>query len=421
MQYFNLVLCVVMGVLVQTIPQRALGEGVVSESLESLFENARRAQAEIPPRAFDVEEQDFNARVAPDGDPNTPVQRSEYSVRGDGDQFEALYAMYILLPGRESVPNTESRKWWDGERVWGRDAWPYNKSDSVFTVKEGLSSQKSLQFDQSSGAFLEGRFQHNHDGAWFDILDDESGVTLDENTEAVDGYECHVVSGTTPHGTYRLWIDSEHGYGLRRATITVEDDQLAWGKKLSDFETRGMDSRIATIEMEIAGVAIKEFEGHFIATEGILTQSFSYSDGREEQLKKVVKRGNFQLNPDFDAMGAFQVDFPEGASVLYKSEGGIRLRYTWRNGLLAPEIDVKALTQIDESIDELSELARKTGTASSLADTAAISVQRAKEAEEGLLSSSGVQLGTAAFALLILVMVLFAVRSHLGRLKYAQQ
>jgi hypothetical protein len=44
-------------------------------------------------------------------------------------------------------------------------------------------------------------------------------MNLEESMEEVDGIACCVIQGMTPYGFYRVWIDPDHDFQMRRAEI----------------------------------------------------------------------------------------------------------------------------------------------------------------------------------------------------------
>lgn len=102
--------------------------------------------------------------------------------------------------------------------------------------------------------------------------------------------------------------------------------------------------------IEIDDVTIEEFDGHYFATAGTLTRTDLYADGTVSQDRKTVQRSNIQLNPDFSALGAFEIDFPEGSRVTYWFGEDGRLFCVWRNNQLLPRVDLDAIAQIDDFI-----------------------------------------------------------------------
>jgi len=340
-------------------------------SLAPFLDQARAARDALPPMAFSWASKSYigdNAHVAP----TVCRQREEGEVRRKGDLTDVIMTRYIAIsededgtPGAEPEPNGESRTFWDGERTWHRQR-PLHPAVQNPVLEASVDTDPAygnrLRFLQHTGAFLEGRFWHNHEGGWIDILEAEPQAWLEDVPEPVDGFECRVVRAATAHGAYTLWIDPAHGYAIRRAEITVEADDRAWGAPLSEAgklppefpKPEGYVERdIARLEITIEDVVVSEIDGYYIPTAGTQYEKSYYADGTVNHVKNVVTRKDIELNPDFEAMGAFQVDFPEGTDVTLEYGKNGRMRYTWQDGELVTKVNENVLAQIDADISSI--------------------------------------------------------------------
>jgi hypothetical protein len=222
--------------------------------------------------------------------------------------------------------------------------------------------------DQDAGSFLEGRFLHNFDGDWIEILENETGLGLANELEDIEGNPCLALSASTPHGDYALWIDPNAGYRIRRGLISVGSDDLAWGTPLLDSPYRAQHHRIAQIEMEVTNVLIETIDGFYVSTGGTLTTKFFYDDDTVSHVVKEVDRHNVVLNPDFTAMGAFKVDLAEGTILTYWFEEDIRLKYVWENEQLTPWVEEFVIEDIEGDLGDLVALSVDGGTGLSIVD-----------------------------------------------------
>jgi hypothetical protein len=60
---------------------------------------------------------------------------------------------------------------------------------------------------------------------------------------------------------------------------------------------------------------------------------------------------NVQLNPDFEALNAFKIKFPEGTPVRIGDTPGIS--YVWKNGRAVPKFDKRIIAAIDKEVDKM--------------------------------------------------------------------
>jgi hypothetical protein len=157
---------------------------------------------------------------------------------------------------------------------------------------------------------------------------------LHDRREDVDGVACQVIEGKTDHGVYKLWIDPEHDFRIRRAIVDKGPDDLYGGRRVStDFPEGMQDRTITSMHMEISKVALEKIGGHFIATVESTTATYKRVSGKEDHTKIVVKRSQIDLNPDFEKLGAFVMDeIPEGAPLTSFDPNDHTYGYEWHNG-----------------------------------------------------------------------------------------
>jgi len=62
------------------------------------------------------------------------------------------------------------------------------------------------------------------------ILKHANNVILLEEKENIAGFQCYVIEGKTRHGYYKLWIDPEHDYSIRKAIIQRSPGDIVRGK-----------------------------------------------------------------------------------------------------------------------------------------------------------------------------------------------
>jgi hypothetical protein len=57
------------------------------------------------------------------------------------------------------------------------------------------------------------------------------------------------------------------------------------------------------------------------------------------------------LYPDFDALGAFKINLPNGTRVFVEESPGVR--YVWQDGEIVPDVDTPTFEEIDKTVEEL--------------------------------------------------------------------
>ncbi|MCX7013936.1 MAG: rhodanese-like domain-containing protein [Candidatus Sumerlaeota bacterium] len=209
-------------------------------------------------------------------------------------------------------------------------------------------------FAPALGNFLDGRFNGNREiGDWIDLLErNPQSVIVQDAPVDVDGHSCLAVTADTSSGYYEFLIDPQAGPSIRQAKATIRPADLYFGKPLAEFRapaSAGKSGKISRIELQVRDVDIAEIDGCFLPVAGRLIEQTWYVDGSPpRETTAFVKRSNVQINPDFEALGAFKPPFPEGAVVESLDCG---LQYIWRNGRLDVRVDQSDLEQLTQAVD----------------------------------------------------------------------
>ncbi len=200
--------------------------------------------------------------------------------------------------------------------------------------------QERLLGDTSFGMSMNGNINGNNKNNIADLLSNSNDLHLLSEKEVINGLACYVLKGATRYGEVTAWISPDKGYNALKWTISktegdyFNDEALSKGQNWSAvFEADGVqkvgdvfvisDGRLATIDQT----------------------------GNTYKVYHKYKRTEIDLNPDYEALGAFQINLPEGTIVINRDIPGIS--FIWSNGELVPYIDKPVMKQIDEEVGEL--------------------------------------------------------------------
>jgi len=166
------------------------------------------------------------------------------------------------------------------------------------------------------------------------ILKNAEGVALLERMEDVDGSACHVIEGRTDHGTYKLWIDPERDYRLRRAIVDKGPGHPCFGKTISaQVPEDQADRTMASIHIELSDVRLERIGDRFIPVAETETTTIRWVSGRESHSRIVVTRSQIDRSPDFERLGAFVMDeVPEGSRLTSFDLDDPTYAYEWHDG-----------------------------------------------------------------------------------------
>lgn len=209
-------------------------------------------------------------------------------------------------------------------------------------------NQKHMSIKADSyvyGGPLWGKNMGNGSHTVAELLAQATDVSVQESPENVNGVSCQVVEARTEHGQVKAWIAPEKGYAAMRWTVQKEPGDR--------FDERLVKSN--SVRSEFTADDLQEVDGFWIPTGGHYTyriQDPDPGDGVRTSTAKVrFKASNVTLNPDFAALKAFQVDFPEGTRVTVSDAPGIS--YIWRNGQLTMNLPDKFLDELDQGVETI--------------------------------------------------------------------
>jgi hypothetical protein len=163
-----------------------------------------------------------------------------------------------------------------------------------------------------------------------ELLSDSDGLKL-IGQETLSGSLCYIVETQTIYGTFTVWITPEKGfnalkYVVRRRGHDILRDDI-------HFDDQGITECVEVAD----SIDVRKIGGVFIPISGKLTDNVKAGDDWESTDHVEVKRSEIVLNPDFKALGAFKISFPEGTEVTHQDIPGLRFR--WTNGKFVPEMN----------------------------------------------------------------------------------
>jgi hypothetical protein len=148
---------------------------------------------------------------------------------------------------------------------------------------------------------------------------------VEPRTEEINGSKCYVINAATKKCEYKIWIDPEHSYNIARAIL--KGGCASWSRP-ELYKTRPPDG---SSETELSNVRFEKINDIWLPVEADYRREFEYINGDYEKSFVKIKKIEFVLNPDHDALGSFESDFiRDGARV--RISGIPDVIYTWQNG-----------------------------------------------------------------------------------------
>ncbi len=260
--------------------------------------------------------------------PSEPTGFNE--VRFDGKRRKWLFCMWGHVGMSPEFTQRDEAKYgsrlWDGETFFqygGQEkhaSFPFGSVTQITNFKDNIEEgQKTFCH---AYLMLRGYFYGDYERV-DSILRDADTISVQDNTQSIAGSDCYVINAVTKHGKYTIWIDPAHGYNIAKAITR---------KTRGDLNSHGLLKGKAKAFFSMKNVRFKKIDDVWVPMEADRYMSRTWSKGEFWKSSGHIKRTEFILNPDHDALGSFLPDdIRDGAPVSLIN--GVRTkRHKWRNG-----------------------------------------------------------------------------------------
>jgi len=199
--------------------------------------------------------------------------------------------------------------------------------------------------DSIFGSGLEGDIYGSAGKPLLELLRD-GATSIREELDPSSNEACFVLESKSKYGTASAWIAPQKQYQLVKYRIEKRSDDV-----LQDSTPEIMFGEGATWAISLDSVRFTEVNGILIPSAGTITAVTTFADGRQVSVVSDIERTEIDLNPDFEALGAFSLDVPNGTRILDNVFAGIPSK--WKNGKIVPIVDTQAIQEMDVSIQAL--------------------------------------------------------------------
>ncbi len=139
------------------------------------------------------------------------------------------------------------------------------------------------------------------------VLREAKSVKVRPEIEVVGDTPCVVVEATSKHGIYTLWLDESDDATLRKAEVVKNNgDQYKDLSRLGKMTVDGTSVQRTQFTMD--NVAVEKINGKSVPVSARMETTYTLSDGRTQTISREHTRSGMDLNPDFVAIGAFNVE-----------------------------------------------------------------------------------------------------------------
>ncbi len=212
----------------------------------------------------------------------------------------------------------------------------YSERDSAEDVYAAMhstveESRFMLQAQSPDGGFLQGRIGGIGTAPQIADLMSTCGDLHLVGQEMLDGTSCSIVEARTDYGTYTVWIAPEKGYNALRYSVRKSGHDIL--RDDVHIDDQGITEYIEVVD----AIEVQLIDGVFVPVSGQLTGRIKTDTGTETSDRMTAVRSEIRLHPDFQALRAFEVRFPEGTTVTHRDIPGLEFR--WTQGRFVPDME----------------------------------------------------------------------------------
>lgn len=274
-----------------------------------------------------------------------PLLQSRTQSRVDGPRVEnILNQAQWREDTSDAIPEQSSRFVYDGERSWSLQQG--NDNSAVAGSSTSSEKQKRSRIFQNGANLFQGIMYADLDPV--DVVLRQARH-IERRVEEMDGVACEVLEADTVRGRYALWLDPSKNYAIRKASVTRNKDDIGW----LDKPLREQPMPCERTEYTLDVLEFKEIEGRFVPVTARTRSYTKYTDGKEHTANSETRIEDIDFHPDFEAMGAFRFEIPEGA--IFQDEDNPQIKYVWRGGRPVPDVDEDDMKSLKESVAALKE------------------------------------------------------------------
>lgn len=192
-----------------------------------------------------------------------------------------------------------------------------------YNYKEKL---KELLENPNWGGPLFGKMYGSNYKSVADLLGESTDLHILDKKEKINGVACFVLEGKSKYGKVTAWIAPEKGYNAMKWVIQKDPHHLFNDATIS----KRTESWQVSFNVKEFHEVIVEDNTVFAPKLAYFTFTINFRDGTKNIDHFEYKTSDINLKPDFEALGAFKMDFPDGIKVFNEDLPGVRFK--WENG-----------------------------------------------------------------------------------------
>ena len=245
------------------------------------------------------------------GDKPFRYYKADGTIRCSGEKIEYLYTDAHLNDDLEFQKSTEYHSVWQDGRALELRKYKSGREEAVTTH---VKLHDMIRPD-SKGWFADGVFiGSNH---FSESLVDAPELKIARET-GIEGSELLRIEGEISSGTMTVWLSVDKPVTLKRASFKASSNFA------SHLDINSFNLDVEVLEYTTIGDAP-------FPTRAIATYAYDIPGKWKDVIRLTTTRREIRVNPDFEAMNAFQIVIPEGKIV---EDYGANIAYKWVRGEL---------------------------------------------------------------------------------------
>jgi len=225
-----------------------------------------------------------------------------------------------------------------------------NYAARIILLHNYTERQGTLLGSPNRGGPLFGNMYGNNYKSVADSLGQSSDLYIHDKKENINGVACFVLEGTSKYGKVTAWIAPEKGYNAMKWVIEKSSHAL--------FDKTPLSTKWPSVESGKDIFTLKELhevkvDGRtvFVPKRAHFTHITNFLDGTKNVDEFEYQTSDIQIKPDFEALGAFKIDFPDGIRVF--NEDFPNVSYRWENVKPVTVVNQKFLDDLDSQIEQI--------------------------------------------------------------------
>ena len=265
------------------------------------------------------------------------VYTTKYCARGDCKQWIGHRTLNMYNEDGTTQPAIRERvaDTYDGTQLASiyRDDPPGNHPKAIlWGTAGGLLHKISQEWAEGieQGGPLVGKVGGSDFHSVYDLLKGASNVTLHDTATKILDYDAYLLDANTRYGIVRAWISPDAGNNCLKWEIVKAQNQFYLDGATTDDQ---FTHWVAAYDAE----RVEQIDGRYITTQAKFKYTVTDDDTELSNYTHHYKLTNIDFDPDYEAMGAFKIQLPEGTVASHEEVPGIQFR--WTNGKFVPDVN----------------------------------------------------------------------------------